>query len=389
MRIVVLGAPGSGKRTQARLMVEEFGIPLISAGDLPRAAVEAGTPLGQQVQELMDAGQSLPDELLLALLERRLSQTDAQNGFILDGFPRNLAQAEAFDELLGRLGMPLQLVLLFKVDYEALMERMTGRRTCESCGRTYNIYTSPPKMDDQCDVCGGNLRHRADDNEETISNRLRVYEIQTKPLIEFYGQQGKLRTVQGIGEIEDVFNAVRKVVESVGEEEVAGQPAASGVGEAPVTLEQLEEVVLATAREAKKSVEESVSPEKEAGGLEEVVPAEVPAVAGKRAEVKRKAPAKKATAKKKAVVKKAATKKKAVAKKAPAKKAAAKKKAVVKKATTKKKAAAKKAPAKKAATKKKAVVKKAAAKKKAVVKKATTKKKVAAKKAPAKKKRRH
>jgi len=195
MRIVLLGAPGSGKGTQAKLLSEQYSIPQISTGDLLRAAVKAGTQLGLQAKAAMDSGRLVSDDIVLAMIGERLAQPDALNGFILDGFPRNTPQAQALDAMLSDMGQPLDKALLIDVDLDVLVQRMTGRRTCESCGQMYNIYTSPSKLEDRCDKCGGNLRHRADDNEETIGNRLRVYEGQTAPLIDYYRTQQKLRTV--------------------------------------------------------------------------------------------------------------------------------------------------------------------------------------------------
>ncbi|TPW14646.1 MAG: adenylate kinase, partial [Halothiobacillaceae bacterium] len=207
MRIVLLGAPGSGKGTQAKLLVEKYSYPQISTGDLLRAAVTGGTSLGLQAKAAMDAGQLVSDEIVLGMIKERLSEPDAKEGFVLDGFPRNIPQAEALDKMLDKMHIPLQMALLVEVDFDALIQRLTGRRTCELCGQMYNIYLSPSKLDDRCDKCGGNLKHRADDNEETISNRLKVYEAQTEPLIAFYRSQNKLRVVQGVGEIPDIFAA--------------------------------------------------------------------------------------------------------------------------------------------------------------------------------------
>lgn len=212
MRIVLLGAPGSGKGTQAKLLAEKFTIPQISTGDLLRAAVAAGSSLGLQAKAAMDAGQLVSDTIVLGMIEERLAKPDTQKGFILDGFPRNIPQAEALDALLEKLHKPLDSGLLIDVDFEILLQRLTGRRTCESCGQMYNIYTSPSRLDERCDKCGGNLRHRADDNEETIGNRLRVYEAQTAPVVAYYRNQGKLRAVQGIGEIPDIFAAIQKTL---------------------------------------------------------------------------------------------------------------------------------------------------------------------------------
>ncbi|HDJ86477.1 MAG TPA: nucleoside monophosphate kinase, partial [Chromatiales bacterium] len=167
MRIVLLGAPGSGKGTQGKQLVDQYHTPQISTGDLLRAAVAADTPLGRMAKAAMDAGQLVSDEIVLGMIRERLAEPDAQRGFILDGFPRNLSQAETLDGMLHDLGQPLDLALLIDVDFDVLMQRLTGRRTCESCGAVYNVYSSPPKFDDRCDLCGGNLRRRADDNEET------------------------------------------------------------------------------------------------------------------------------------------------------------------------------------------------------------------------------
>jgi len=212
MRIVLLGAPGSGKGTQAKRLVEKYGIPQISTGDLLRAAVAEGTPLGMQAKAAMDAGELVSDQLVLGMIRERLSKPDTHKGFILDGFPRNIAQAEALDQLLQELQQPLQKAVHIKVSYESLMQRLTGRRTCESCGTLYNIYSSPPKQEGICDRCGGKLLHRADDNEETISRRLKVYEEQTKPLTSYYEFQHKLVVIPGEGEIEDIFNRLEQAL---------------------------------------------------------------------------------------------------------------------------------------------------------------------------------
>ncbi|HET9679553.1 MAG TPA: adenylate kinase [Gammaproteobacteria bacterium] len=215
MRIVLLGAPGSGKGTQAKRLVEKYKIPQVSTGDLLRAAVSEGTPLGLQARAAMDAGQLVSDEIVLGIIAERLKKADAKNGFILDGFPRNIAQAEALDKMLELMKQPLDAAILMDVDFDVLLERLTGRRTCENCGAVYNVYTNPPKLDDQCDKCGGNLHHRADDNEETISSRLRVYEQQTKPLIEYYRGQDKLHQVDAIGEIDEIFKRLTQVLKKL------------------------------------------------------------------------------------------------------------------------------------------------------------------------------
>jgi adenylate kinase len=215
MRIVLLGAPGSGKGTQAKLLEEKYRLPQISTGDMLREAVAAGTPLGRQAKVAMDAGQLVGDEIVLGIIQQRINRPDARNGFILDGFPRNLPQAEALDQLLNGLGRSINLALLVSVDVDALIQRLVGRRTCMNCGQMYNIYYAPPHIDGRCDECGGRLRHRSDDNEETIGNRLRVYESQTHPVLAYYREQDKLRTVQGVGEIGDVFRAIVRIVDGV------------------------------------------------------------------------------------------------------------------------------------------------------------------------------
>jgi len=343
-----------------------------------RAAVIAGTALGKQAKAAMDAGQLVSDEIVLGIIGERLSEADADKGFILDGFPRNIPQAEALDRLLNGRATPLQAALLINVDVEVLIERLTGRRTCESCGQMYNVYTSPSRLDDRCDKCGGNLRHRADDNEETISNRLRVYDQQTSPLVAFYREQGKLRTVDGEGEISQILAAIEREVRNLPDNRTP--PKAVVVGGAParvaaeedkpsVTLADLQKKVMAHAKAAN-----TVAPEKKPAAKAEAKKAAQPA----KKKAAKKATAKKAVSKKKAAPKKAVAKKKGTVKKATAKKAVSKKKAAPKKA-------AKKAVAKKKGTAKKATAKKAVSKKKAAPKKAATKKKGTAKRPAAKK----
>lgn len=338
MRVVLLGAPGSGKGTQAKLMAEKYKIPQISTGNLLRAAVAEESALGIQAKAAMDAGQLVTDDLVLAMIQERLTQTDTQIGFILDGFPRNLAQAEALDAMLVRLGKPLQLGLLIDIDFDALMQRLTGRRTCLSCGKICNIFSSPPHLDGQCDHCGGNLRHRVDDNEETIGNRLRVYESQTYPVIEYYREQDKLRTVQGLGDVRDIFKAVCKIANSVEEDEDS------------VTVEAFEKKVMETALKARRA-EEDTDPasDAEVATLKKVTPRKE-SVVKKKAATRKKTVAKKKVAKKQAVKKKVVKKKAAVKKKATSKKKVAKKKSTARKVTTKKKPSVKK----KAVSKKKA-----------------------------------
>jgi len=215
MRIVLLGAPGSGKGTQAKLLTEKYRIPHVSTGDLLRANLAAGTPLGLQAKAAMDAGQLVSDDLVLAIIRDRLKNPDAKKGFILDGFPRNIPQANALDSMLRNIVQPLDAAILMEVDFDILMQRLTGRRTCENCGAAYNVYTNPPRLEDQCDRCGGPLHHRADDNEETIGNRLRVYEGQTKPLIGYYRDQGRIETVDAVGDVKDILKRMIAVLDPI------------------------------------------------------------------------------------------------------------------------------------------------------------------------------
>ena len=362
MRIVLLGAPGSGKGTQAKLLVEKYKLPQISTGDMLREAVAEASLLGRQAKVAMDAGQLVSDEIVLAIIQERVMRPDARKGFILDGFPRNQQQAEALDQLLTSLGRPLNLSLLVAVDVDALIQRLVGRRTCLSCGQMYNIYYAPPHIEGRCDECGGRLRHRADDNEETIGNRLRVFETHTLPVVEYYKEQGNLRTIQGVGEISDIFKAVTKVVEDV---------------RANLKNETRTDAIRAAFAKHRAGKAEKAAAEKT-----QKKRAKKKAVTRKAAKKKVvKKPAKKVAAKKKAVAKKAVAKKKVVKKAATRKTAAVKKKATPKKAVAKK--TVKKKVVKKTAAKKKVVAKKAVAKKavkKKVVKKTAAKKKAARKK---------
>ena len=212
MRVVLLGAPGSGKGTQAKMLVQKYGIPQISTGDLLREAVSRGTELGLQAKAAMDAGQLVSDEVVLGIIRERVRNPDTARGFVLDGFPRNLAQAAALDNLLTAAEQPLDVAVLLNVDFDILMQRLTGRRTCGTCGRVYNVYTTPPKLEGRCDVCGGALRSRADDNEETIGNRLRVYETQTRPLIQYYQRKNRMVEVDGVGDIDAIFERLVAVL---------------------------------------------------------------------------------------------------------------------------------------------------------------------------------
>ncbi|HHW20590.1 MAG TPA: adenylate kinase [Thermodesulfovibrio thiophilus] len=213
MRLVFLGAPGAGKGTQAKRLVEKYGIPQISTGDLLRAAVAAGTALGKEAKAYMDRGELVPDSVVLGMVKERLSQDDCKKGFILDGFPRNVAQAEALDKMLVEMNMPLDVALNLDVPFDDLMKRLTGRRTCRSCGQMYNIYYSPSKVEGKCDKCGGELFQRDDDKEETIRKRLEVYRTQTEPLINYYSKKGILKSVSGTGSMDKIFSDICAILE--------------------------------------------------------------------------------------------------------------------------------------------------------------------------------
>jgi adenylate kinase len=213
MNIVFLGPPGAGKGTQAKILIERYGIPQISTGDMLREHRAKGTELGKKAQEYMDKGQLVPDEIILDMVKERLSQPDCQKGFILDGFPRTVAQAEALDKLLEEMGKKLDFALALIVPDELLIERLTGRRTCKSCGMMYHIKYKPPKVDNKCDVCGGELYQRPDDNEETVRNRLKVYHESTAPLIEYYRKKGILREIDGSKSIEEITQQIIQILE--------------------------------------------------------------------------------------------------------------------------------------------------------------------------------
>lgn len=215
MRSVLLGAPGSGKGTQGVVLSKKYNIPQVSTGDLLRAAVRAGSDLGKKAKTAMDAGALVSDDIVIGLIKERLAENDAKNGYILDGFPRNIAQAEALDSMLSDLSQPLQGVILLDVAFDELLQRLTGRRTCKDCSAIYNIHLSPAKVEGHCDACNGDLFQRADDNEETIGNRLTVYQQQTAPLIDFYTQQNKLHSVAGVGDVKEIAQTVSAVFDSL------------------------------------------------------------------------------------------------------------------------------------------------------------------------------
>ena len=208
MRLVLLGPPGAGKGTQAASMVEKYNIVHISTGDLLRAAVKAGTELGKEAKGYMESGQLVPDTLILGLVEERIQKEDCQEGFLLDGFPRTPAQADALDEMLQKLGQKLDAVVNIEVPLDKLMVRLTGRRVCKKCGATYHVAFNPSPNGDLCGVCGEALIQRADDTEETVKNRLDVYEQQTAPLIDYYTKAGIIKNINGDQDIKKVLEDI-------------------------------------------------------------------------------------------------------------------------------------------------------------------------------------
>jgi adenylate kinase len=219
MRIILLGPPGAGKGTQAKQLVERLDIPQISTGDMLRAAVKAGTPLGREAKAYMDRGGLVPDSVIIGLVRERLQASDCARGYILDGFPRTTAQAEALEKTLQDLHLNLDHVLCLEVPSEDLVTRIAGRRTCRNCGAMYHVRFTPSRREGVCDTCGGETYQRDDDREETVRRRLLVYEEQTAPLIRFYEGRGLLRRIPGTGEISQIF---ARMLKSLGAPEVCG-----------------------------------------------------------------------------------------------------------------------------------------------------------------------
>lgn len=213
MRIVLLGAPGSGKGTQAKKLMANRNIPQVSTGDMLREAVATGTRFGLKAKSIMEAGELVPDEVVLGIISERLGQPDAADGFILDGFPRTTQQALDLSELLDQLGTPLDAAVLMDVDFDILMKRLTGRRTCSLTGKLLNVHFSSQDELDACLKAGGELIQREDDNEETIANRLEVYRTSTEPLIDYYAKRGKLKTINAEGTIDEVYERLLEALD--------------------------------------------------------------------------------------------------------------------------------------------------------------------------------
>lgn len=212
MKIIMLGAPGAGKGTQAKQIADKYGIPHISTGDIFRANLKAGTELGNKAKEYMDKGLLVPDELTCDLVMDRIGQEDCKNGFVLDGFPRTIPQAEALDAALEKINEKMDYAIDVDVPDENIVKRMSGRRACLNCGATYHIVSIPTKVEGICDRCGSQVVLREDDKPETVQKRLEVYHEQTQPLIEYYKKQGILKTVDGVQPMEDVFGAIVEIL---------------------------------------------------------------------------------------------------------------------------------------------------------------------------------
>lgn len=212
MNLVLMGLPGAGKGTQAERIVDDYGIPHISTGDMFRAAMKEETQLGLEAKSFIDKGELVPDEVTIGIVRERLGKNDCEQGFLLDGFPRTVAQAEALEEILKDLGRTIDYVINIKVDKDALMERLTGRRICKNCGATYHLVFNPPAKENVCDKCGGVLYQRADDNAETVSTRLEVNLKQTEPLLNFYSEKGYLANIDGAKHINDVYADIKDLL---------------------------------------------------------------------------------------------------------------------------------------------------------------------------------
>lgn len=212
MNIILLGPPGAGKGTQAKRLIDTYGIPQISTGDMLRAALKASTPLGLEAKKYMDRGALVPDSVVIGLVKERIAEKDCAKGYMLDGFPRNVSQAEALDKMLGELGQKIDHVICVEVPNNELVKRLTGRRTCRNCGAGFHVMFDPPQKADVCDKCGGELYQRDDDNEKTVMSRLTVYDDSTKPLIDYYTKQAKLRPIDGVGGMDSILARIKAVL---------------------------------------------------------------------------------------------------------------------------------------------------------------------------------
>ncbi len=215
MRLIFIGPPGAGKGTQAESICSTYGVIQLSTGDILRQNRKNGTELGKLAQSYMDAGELVPDNIIIDMIKVELQKPELKNGYLLDGFPRTVNQAEALDELLKEMQQKLDSVLVLEVPNEELVKRLTARRTCKSCGKSYHLIFNPPAIENICDVCGGELFQRDDDKEEPIMNRLKVYVNQTKPLINYYSQKSIAKYIDGVGNIEEIFQRIKVVLNNI------------------------------------------------------------------------------------------------------------------------------------------------------------------------------
>ena len=209
MNLIFLGPPGAGKGTQAKKLVSLLAIPQISTGDILRQKKEEDSPLGRQVRDIMASGKLVPDEVVVEIVKERLAKPDCEHGFILDGFPRTIPQAEALEKILEEIGKQIDAVVYVDVPDDELIKRISGRRVCENCGEEYHVIYKPPKVDGICDKCGGNLIQREDDKEDVVKKRIEIYNESTAPLIEFYDKKGVLKRIDGLASMDDVFNSIK------------------------------------------------------------------------------------------------------------------------------------------------------------------------------------
>ena len=216
MNLIIIGPPGSGKGTQGKLIAGRYRIPQISTGDILREAVRNGSPIGQKAESSMARGELVPDEVVIGVIEERVTRGDCERGFLLDGFPRTVIQAQALERMLEGRGLGIDHVISIEIETEELVRRLMGRRTCERCSAMYHVLFNPPKKEGVCDRCGGPLYQRDDDKEETIRSRLTVYFEQTEPVIQYYASQGLVRSIHGIGSIEDIFHRILETIEGGG-----------------------------------------------------------------------------------------------------------------------------------------------------------------------------
>lgn len=215
MNLILLGAPGAGKGTQAQYICEKYGIPQVSTGDMFRAAIKNQTPMGKEAEGYLNSGKLVPDEVVVGLVKERLSQDDCQNGFVLDGFPRTVAQADALTQILPEIGKKLNGVLNFEVDQNILVERLSGRRVCRNCGATYHVDFAPTKEEGVCDKCSGETYQRADDSENTVRDRLKVYDDQTAPLIGYYREKNLIKDLNAVGSMDEIRQKIASLLEEI------------------------------------------------------------------------------------------------------------------------------------------------------------------------------